>query len=390
MNLVRLMLGMNPLTNSKSILIAEVSDVHLGHPNTPTTHILRSLRNIFPDTETTAKLDLIIIAGDLFDRLLDYNSDDVTDIELWWIGFVKMCAREKIILRVLRGTPLHDRDQIERLFALIRGIDVDIDAVYFSELAIERIEALGLDVLYIPDEWRHRCDDTWLEVVELMKQRNLEQVDIVVMHGAFHHQMPKNIHHQLELHTAERYIKITRRVVYVGHIHQMSIYENIILAAGSTDRLCHGDEAGKGHWRSVLHPDGTQTHTFIPNPLAMRYVTVQASDINADELYTILDKKVGKLPEGSHVRLVGKKGDVALQAIDTLKVRFPTFHWSTKESKGDKETDAPLILENKPTFNTIHITSKNIEELLMVRINGKYAEAVVTNAAKLLKEVVNG
>lgn len=376
--------------SSKPIKIAEFSDVHLGHPSTSTTHILRSLRHMFPDNEKTAELDLIIVAGDLFDRLLDYNSDDVTEIELWWIAFVRMCARNKTILRVIRGTPFHDRDQIKRLFSLIDGMDIEVDAKYFPILDIEHITALDIDVLYIPDEWRHRCDDTWFEVVDLLAKKGLEKIDIVVMHGAFHHQMPKNIHHQLELHQASRYIDITRRVIYVGHVHQMSNYEGVILSAGSTDRLSHGDEGTKGHWRTTLFSDGTQTHKFIPNALALPYITIQASDVNAEELYPIIDKRVEKLPDGSHVRLVGKKGDVVLQAIDTLKIRHPTYHWVTKEMKKEEELDVPLLLENKPVFKAIHITPKNIEELMMARINNKYPQHLVDNAAKLLNEAVNG
>lgn len=374
----------------KSLNILELSDVHLGHPNTPTEHILRSLRHLIPDTQQSWDLDIIFIAGDLFDRLLEYDSPDITDIELWFLALAKMCARHGIILRGMEGTPFHDRKQMARLFNLLKGVDFQVDAKFICELTIERIESLGLDVLYIPDEWRPRCDDTWLEVVDLLKQKGLEQVDITVMHGAFHHQMPKNIHAQLELHDAERYISITRRVVYVGHVHQMSNYKNMILAAGSTDRLCHGDEGGKGVWRSTLNPDGTQTHTFVPNKLALPYITVDCIGKEGGELHRELEGIVKKLPEGSHIRLVAKKDDVAMQAIDGLRVRYPKIHWAVKEPKSTGDVEKPVLLDTRPKFQWQNITPDNVLELLMTRIHGKYPAAMAERAEARLKESLDG
>ena len=45
--------------NRSDLRIAEFGDVHLGHPNTRTSHILTALRLAFPDTPATADLDLI-------------------------------------------------------------------------------------------------------------------------------------------------------------------------------------------------------------------------------------------------------------------------------------------------------------------------------------------
>lgn len=374
----------------KPLSIAEFSDVHLGHTNTLTAHILRVLRHMFPDTPETHNLDLILIPGDLFDRLLDYNSEEVTEIELWWIGFLRMCARHDIVLRVSRGTPLHDRDQIDRLFALIPGLEIPVDAAYYRDLSIERNERLGVDILYIPDEWRHRCDDTWVEVVDLLKQNGLDKVDIIAMHGAFHHQMPKNIHHALELHDANRYKSICRGVIYVGHVHQMSNLDNVLLAAGSTDRLCHGDEGTKGHWRSSRREDGSYTHRFIPNKLAQIYHSINVGDLTKDNLYPTIDKKIKDFPKGSHVRLVGKKNDLGLQAIDTLRNRHPFITWTVKELKADGQIETPMVIDTVPIAKTINITKDNVEELLKQRMQGKYSEILFNNASQLLKEAVNG
>src|ERR1700744_5997385 len=66
----------------RDLRIASFSDVHLGHPQTPTHLIVKNLRQyVFPNNDETAKLDLIIIGGDLFDEGLMYNDPDVPEIE---------------------------------------------------------------------------------------------------------------------------------------------------------------------------------------------------------------------------------------------------------------------------------------------------------------------
>ena len=67
------------------------SDNHLGHKKTPTKHIANSFRkNILRDENKN--LDIIFISGDLFDRLLDLNEEDVQTILKLLSDLLKFCS----------------------------------------------------------------------------------------------------------------------------------------------------------------------------------------------------------------------------------------------------------------------------------------------------------
>ena len=55
---------------SDQLRVVVLSDIHLGHPNTPTVEIIKNLNLAFPDNVEANSIDLIFIAGDVFDRLM--------------------------------------------------------------------------------------------------------------------------------------------------------------------------------------------------------------------------------------------------------------------------------------------------------------------------------
>ena len=61
---------------------ASFGDVHLGHPNTPTKHIIRNLVQYIHE-DYIRELDMLIIEGDLFDRLLSNADDNTFRIQAW-------------------------------------------------------------------------------------------------------------------------------------------------------------------------------------------------------------------------------------------------------------------------------------------------------------------
>ena len=137
--------------NRSDLRIAEFGDVHLVHPNTRTSHILTALRLAFPDTPATADLDLIILAGDLFDRQLSLPNQEVYAIKQWMLQFLLMCQQHGIVLRVLEGTPSHDWRQSHLWIQVAEIAGLTVDVQHVTTLSIERIDSLGIDVLYIPD-----------------------------------------------------------------------------------------------------------------------------------------------------------------------------------------------------------------------------------------------
>ena len=339
--------------------IASISDIHLGHRQTPTRKIIENLYRAFPDTEATGELDLIIFGGDLFDGPLAHHSDDAILIQLWLFDFLKLCAKRDIVVRVLEGTRSHDWKQ-NAWFDVVKTISqLDVDVRYVSDLSIEYIERFDIRVLYVPDEWRPETDQTWLEVNQLLKEKALEHVDFTVLHGAFAEQLPEQAN--VPKHHSDRYESITRYRVLAGHIHQRWVHGRI-LGNGSFDRLVHGDEGAKGHWR-IRVTDSEVSARFIENRHAMLYRTLKVSGLPMDEVLTKIDQETAQYPEGSQVRLQCTSTDPVVNAMDVVKKRYRQFVWSVKTTDR-KETQAKLLVDHRPRTKHVPISESNIRQLL--------------------------
>jgi hypothetical protein len=351
--------------NSK-LRIASIGDVHFGHHNTPTTHILANMYKAFPDTEETGELDIIFIEGDLFDRLLYLSDPDVDEIKFWMFDFLTMCAKRDIVVRVLEGTPSHDWHQNRLFLTVIRLAKIDVDFAYHDKLEIEYIERFQITILYIPDEWRPETDDTWREVCALLQERGLTQVDYAVMHGSFTYQLGEAI--RSPKHEMDRYLGIVRKYIMIGHIHRQSQYDRI-LAAGSFDRTAHGEEFPKGHYRITVDEEHGDRIVFVENQGAQIYNTLDCSGLSLEEALIKLDV-VGQYPDGSFVRIEAQRNDAILTGLDVLRKKYSHVVWSTKSQVGTS-TQSNLLTDLRNTFKEVPITSANIVELIEARMIAK-------------------
>lgn len=368
-----------------TLRIAVISDIHLGHPNTTTMEIIANLERAFPDNAETGELDIVFLAGDIFDRLLYLPDENVLEIRLWINRFLRICKRRDVAVRVLEGTPSHDWGQ-SKIFSSVNEIgQIGADLAYQNTLCIEYIERFGIHVLYVPDEWEFETDDTWLQVTQLLKDHGLERVDYAVMHGAFGYQLPSHV--SVPTHKEERYLSIVNHYVFIGHVHKHSSYDRI-LVPGSFDRLCHGEEETKGHLRVTVRKNADDEILFVPNEHAKRYVTINCEGLTLEDALAEIERKCEGLPKGSFTRIQAKKDDGIINSLDTLKDQYPWFTWSSKIST-KAMTDKESLVDLRAKYKGIEIKQDNIEKLLMARIEQSIKDPVIINRCKaLLQEVV--
>lgn len=348
---------------SFKLKVASISDIHLGHRKTPTGHILNNLRRAFDNTEKTGELDMIFIVGDLFDGPLSHYSDEAVKIQLWLFDFLKMCATRNIMVRILEGTPSHDWKQT--IWAeVVKAIgQLNVDLKYVQHLDIEYIEKFDLNILYVPDEWRPETDQTWMEVNQLLTARGLKQVDFTLLHGAFSEQLPDHV--TAPTHVSERYASITKRHVFVGHVHKAWSHLNL-LGNGSFDRLAHGEEEKKGYWE-VTYTDHQTKVVFVENTNAMQYKTIACTGLSTEQALEKIERSVVSLPAGSHVRIEAKMDDPIISSLEVLRKKYPHLLWSSK--KADKKTlQSNLMLDHRPKSKAVPITQDNVRQLLMEKV----------------------
>lgn len=319
-----------------------VGDIHFGHPQTPTSHIIANLDRYCVSDAQLQTADMLIITGDVYDRLLHNADENVHRINSWITRLLYRCAAHDVLVRVVEGTPSHDRGQPRFFAEQARNAKIPVDLHYAPTLSIEYIDRFDMHVLYVPDKWRSDTQETLHEVRVLLKQHNLEQVDFAIMHGAFTYQLPEVVTEPT--HDPEAYLALVKYLILIGHVHQMSHYQRI-LAAGSFDRICHGDEGPKGCFDVQVRAPDDYRVTFVENKGAKRYDTLDCRDMDTKSLNVLLRKHLQDLPAGSAIRLRCHNHDAANGDIDHLRKSYPQYEWSVviDRTKRNKDTVASVF-----------------------------------------------
>jgi len=339
-----------------------IGDIHFGHTNTTTEHIIESFNQWFKTyMSTILKTNAIFLEGDVFDKLLGNSSTDYILAMEWLYNLAIFCSKHKIKLRILRGTLSHDWNQLRLVEKTFLKLKTELDFKYIQTLHIEHMSDFNIDVLYVPDEYKHDASDTFKDVQALLVEKGLTSVDIAIMHGNFSYQLPIKT---VTAHDENSYLNIVKYYITINHIHTSSIFDRII-APGSFDRLAHGEEEDKGCVHITLFKDGSKRFSFLKNTLSKIYKTINCFDLSLDDIFSKIDKGVRKLPLNSFIRLkINSDTRLSKNVEDfTKKYEFYTFKIESEKDKG--LTNGSNITDIEIPLESFHITPENIEELLL-------------------------
>jgi DNA repair exonuclease SbcCD nuclease subunit len=376
------------------LTIASTSDVHLGHHNTSTRFIIGNLTKHLFNKKALKGVDLLVIAGDLFDRLLTMDSEDVSQIRLMVAKLILLCHELGIELLILEGTPSHDRgqssvfsDTVEMFKKSPKYQETEFRVHYVKTLSILRLERLGIDVLCVPDECRPTADQIYEDVKQLLKEKGLTQVDYAVMHGMFGFQLDiPGVH--LNTHDEQSYLDIVKYLIFIGHVHEYSSYQRIF-SHGSFDRIIHGDEKPKGWLKAVIEDDGNWHVKFVENTDAKIYRTVYLQDKEAADNIEYIEREIKDYPDDSFVRVVAPQGHAVFSNARVFEERWPKIRWSFERKKVKEESSksngfvdpvvyVPIVL-NKQTIKKAvadKLLSVGTSPEMMRRIDDRLQEVI--------------
>lgn len=379
---------------SRDLSYLVLSDVHLFHAKTKTSEIIDHLDEFFHHFSPQSpyvNLDIIFIAGDLFDQLSDFANSEITLVSLWLSRLITFCSTYNIKLRVLEGTPSHDWHQSRIIGAVVEMTGKPIDYRYIETLYIEHIADLDLRVLYVPDEWTANTDLTFSQVQELLREQGIYEVDIAIMHGCFAFQL-KGIPGHIQHHKESNYLSIVKYYISIGHFHTYSHYDRII-AQGSFDRIAHNEEGPKGATLIRLKVAGEAYFDFIENALAKIYKTIEFRSYDVDKCKEKLHKLLKKLPVDSYVRLRAAKDHPMYVGLDSVKLMYPQFNFSRITiDKEDRSYQLINTVETPIEYTPISITRENISSLLMTSIESRYTltQSQLTLLSQILDQTHKG
>lgn len=370
--------------NGKCIKSIHVSDVHMGHPRISPMIMTNGL-----DTTITNKLlnesDFLFIAGDFWDKALSLPGNTVPDILLYISSLLKRCVEFNVRVRILEGTPSHDRKQ-SNVFNVINFANGNkCDLRYIDKLYIDYEKDFDMYILYVPDEWKNSIERTWDDVLDQLKVNNLDKVDMAIMHGMFGYQMPAGL--KLKHHDEKRYLNIVDRYISIGHVHTPSMYDRIF-AQGSHDRLRHNEEEAKGLMVSEVFDDITSDRvTFIENKLATPFKIVDITKLSEQDAAKAIDKVVislnNNIAKPYFIRVDMRNDEISKELYKSFKKAYSYLNWSNKIIK-----DRAIENNSAKTSSLMHIdtiSKDNVIDLVTKKLsnNGKSLDGPIEILQKL-------
>lgn len=340
----------------KSIKILNLSDIHIGHPNTHANFMFENIKKFFfKHTKLFENLDIITLSGDLTHKLLPTNSNDYSVFTDLLIFLVSFCSNNNIKLRALEGTKSHDMGQMKNFYKIIDKLNYNVDFKYVDTLFIEHMKDLNFTILYVPDELNNsNAKETFKDVLNLMKEHGLSKVNHVILHGQWNYNLPVS---SKANHNEEDYLSICDGFISCGHIHEFSTYDRIIMT-GSFDRHNHGSECKKGTVLFEYNELGNE-YLFLENENAKIYKTIHMEKYNPNELIAIIKKL--KLPAGSFIRVKTKDLSIDKSVIKDIKNLFQDYTIDFASNKKEK-TDVRSALSEE--IVGLQITNDNIVSLV--------------------------
>ena len=346
------------------VSFAVVSDVHLGHRNTPTDFIIHNLYNYLLSPKRLNELDILFIAGDLFDRLLYLPDADAISTYRFLIKLLRLCSKHDIVLRILEGTPSHDRSQSKLILDYKESLDIDVDVQYYNDIGYEVIDRLDrLKVVYIPENIRSNVLVTLSEIKHIYDYERINKADIVIAHGFHEKQLPyiKNTRHA---YTLAQLSSLAEYGVFIGHVHTRTRYDNVY-AQGSFDRLKFGEEENKGYYYGILDKATYQFDCkFIVNENAMIYKTY---DLRNDQNIDGLLKRIAQNSTLYHNYRFIIDQDSSSDIYQKL-MYYKTKTVARKYVIEIKLEEAPIEVSTIDTYETIEINATTLPDILSHRL----------------------
>lgn len=368
----------------------DLSDLHIGNPKVPANllyqHLVTYLYPLLND-----ELDILFIPGDFFDTLLNFNHSYGKCADRIIHELIALAKEHKFFIRVLRGTFSHDRKQNnffiigdEDNHPLLNGEPL---ILVYDGVGLECNQTLGINILYLPDDLPYGDK---LEVGrELMRDAQLEKVDLMINHGYFAHMLPRALIDKLPHGTLrEQDIRpLVKGCVLTGHVHTNMIYKNII-SAGSFERMVHGEEEDKGFYVIYYEPKSGKVKTeFVINQDALIFKSINITGNSIEEatdafmrlVEPLIQKR--KADEPIYVRVIGDNTIVNHALVEYARNTYDKVITSTLSTKRTNEevanvqvsvqelpliteTSLPALIMDYSLEHNIALTEEDIREVL--------------------------
>jgi len=321
---------------------------------------------------------MFILAGDVTERLIQMNETVGHQVIDWIKRFLRQCKKHNVVAFVLLGTPSHDWDQTA--WFVTENQEIGCELYYADKVSVVRIESLKLDILAVPDEAYPTPELIWEEVTRVLINAQLTTVHFCIMHGFFDFQIPPTLN--LKSHSSEKYLNITRYLIFIGHDHITKVHERIIVH-GSLARLRHGEEGPKGFYMAMVDREtGEYRLQFVENHWAKLFIQIRLDDtLTNEQLIQQIKTTIQSLPNDSWIQLIASRDMLHQVGMSEWRKQHPEFNWSFSPTN-DKRNGAGEEYAFKITNKSISVKRSNVVEQVLGRLQEKDIHPEVMNACK--------
>lgn len=344
------------------------SDIHAVPGNTTPYKFYNDELSEALDYLLESDLDLITIAGDLFDTIYKADSLEVNITMKFIHQLINIAAGKDAKVRFIKGTESHDYDQLKLFENYVddRRYDVKI----FNEPHIEFIENLDLKIKYIPE----------VIVPDYNKFANeflSQQSDVTIFHGLIKDVTPimEKGNKTVIIHPDDLR-DYTNLYTVCGHIHERTLIKNDLWYTGSFSTKSYTDADEEKGFDHITIEDNLKDYAvnFVENKNCHKYKIIDATEdfnrLTQDALKAKFYELSRNTKTKEKIRIdvdISKLNETKLRNLEFIQVKFRnTFDFkgynkdldSNEEEIQDKVETAQHILDKN-----IPITDKVIKEL---------------------------
>lgn len=323
-----------------------VSDIHFGSLRLSPLNLYEKLqKHLYPELQ---ECHLLVIAGDLYDRLLTVGCDAHYYASRFIKEILTYSSRTGMQVRILHGTYTHDRDQLSVFDTLApKGARYRI----INEIRCEEISdfrwkdetlQMKLKVGYLPDNLSYKRSQDALDYLRnMLNCHGWSYLDAIVGHGTFDYCLPPDIPHKPPcLYSRKQFKDLVHGPIVMGHIHIHSRKFNTYYC-GSFDRMAHNEEEDKGFYVFTCQDKkyDTWTSRFVVNTDATPFISIAARGNDMAEIaQNFSEDMTTKFPLGQgYVRALVPNAETRAVLQRVALQQFPQINFTSK-TMGDNTT----------------------------------------------------
>lgn len=251
-----------------------ISDLHISIYKDPSNYMTELMDIINHIDRVRDDLDVVTIAGDLFDRVYPANHKAI-NVAVEFIKMLLIRARAyKFMIFLVKGTESHDSSQLD----IFKGLEEE--NLFYIIRDVEFYEIKGMLFRFIPEYYSN-------EYQELYDKAFTTKADITVYHGSIESAMPfaksekADIVKNAQVVPDEDMVMTTGLYTVCGHIHnRRNIKKNIWYTGSYSSKSFSDANTRKGFDDIIVDTiDYTYQVNFIENKKCRKYEIIDGTNI---------------------------------------------------------------------------------------------------------------